>query len=219
MLGTSLVVGWFIAMTLAKKDGIDQQEAGTIYMWTAVWSIIGSRLLYVITNVGEFDSSRELLDGQPGRSGRVRRHDRRLPRQLVLLPQARHPALLWADVAAPSVVLGTAITRVGCLLFGCDFGGALEPALGDPLPAAQPAGPRHPPWRARDRAAARGREWSFPVHPTQIYESLVGPVPVRDADADPQLPDVLGPGVPGLGARLRHPPPADRDRPRRRPAR
>src|SRR5262245_60211380 len=30
MLGTSLVVGWFIAMHLAKQDGIDQQEAGTI---------------------------------------------------------------------------------------------------------------------------------------------------------------------------------------------
>ena len=45
MLGTSLVVGWFLAMRLAKQDGIDQQEAGTIYMWTAVWSIIGSRLL------------------------------------------------------------------------------------------------------------------------------------------------------------------------------
>ena len=50
MLGTSLVVGWFMAMQLAKQDGIDQQEAGSIYMWTAVWSIIGSRLLYVITN-------------------------------------------------------------------------------------------------------------------------------------------------------------------------
>src|ERR1043165_5404040 len=50
MLGTSLVVGWFIAMSLAGKDGIDQQEAGTIYMWTAVWSIIGSRLLWYSTD-------------------------------------------------------------------------------------------------------------------------------------------------------------------------
>src|SRR6185503_2661818 len=54
MLGTSLVIGWFIAMNLAKQDGIDQQEAGTIYMWTAVWSIVGSRLLYVVTNISEF---------------------------------------------------------------------------------------------------------------------------------------------------------------------
>src|SRR5262245_13349176 len=54
MLGTSLVVGWFLAMKLAKQDGIDQQEAGTIYMWTAVWSIVGARLLYVVTNANEF---------------------------------------------------------------------------------------------------------------------------------------------------------------------
>ena len=58
MLGTSLVVGWFIAMSLAKQDGIDQQEAGTIYMWSAVWSIIGSRLLYVITNISSSTASR-----------------------------------------------------------------------------------------------------------------------------------------------------------------
>src|SRR4029079_19729165 len=42
MLGTALVVGWFIAMSLAKQDGMDQQETGTIYMWSAIWSIIGS---------------------------------------------------------------------------------------------------------------------------------------------------------------------------------
>src|SRR5438477_9185915 len=49
MLGTSLVVGWFIAMSLAGKDGIDQQDAGSIYMWSAVWSIIGSRPLWYFT--------------------------------------------------------------------------------------------------------------------------------------------------------------------------
>src|ERR1700722_2386357 len=37
MLGTSLVVGWFLAMRFAAEDQIDPQEAGTIYMWTAVW--------------------------------------------------------------------------------------------------------------------------------------------------------------------------------------
>ena len=46
---TSLLVGWFLAMRLAVQDGISQQIAGTIYMWTAVWSIIGSRLLWWVT--------------------------------------------------------------------------------------------------------------------------------------------------------------------------
>src|SRR5579862_7784151 len=50
MLGTSLIVGWFIAMRLARQDGIPEQDAATIYMWTAVWSIIGSRLLWFITD-------------------------------------------------------------------------------------------------------------------------------------------------------------------------
>src|ERR1700748_2391215 len=37
MLGTSLIAGWFLAMRLAQQDGIPEQEAGTIYMWSAVY--------------------------------------------------------------------------------------------------------------------------------------------------------------------------------------
>src|SRR5262245_49567365 len=45
MLGTSMVIGWFLAMRLAKQDGVSQEDAGAIYMWTAVWSIVGARIL------------------------------------------------------------------------------------------------------------------------------------------------------------------------------
>src|SRR5690349_21852157 len=38
MLGTAMIVGWFLAMRLCKEDGIPQEKAGAIYMWTAVWS-------------------------------------------------------------------------------------------------------------------------------------------------------------------------------------
>src|SRR5438552_1512634 len=34
MLGTSMIVGWFLAMRLAKRDGIPEEQAGAIYMWT-----------------------------------------------------------------------------------------------------------------------------------------------------------------------------------------
>src|SRR4051812_39455952 len=53
MLGSSMIVGWFLAMKLAKQDGISQEEAGAIYMWTAIWSIVGARVLYILTNLGE----------------------------------------------------------------------------------------------------------------------------------------------------------------------
>jgi phosphatidylglycerol:prolipoprotein diacylglycerol transferase len=170
MLGTSLVIGWFIAMTLAKKDGIDQQEAGTIYMWTAVWSIIGSRLLYVITNVSEFDSITQVV--MVNRGGLVAYGGMigGFLASVYCCRKRKIPLLLWADVAAPSVVLGTAITRVGCLLFGCDFGARSSLPWAITFPKGSPAWNHH----VHDFALAPDALRSFPVHPTQVYESLVG---------------------------------------------
>ena len=61
-------------------------------MWTAVWSIVGARLLYVVTNMLRVQQHHRGRHGQPRRPGRLRRHDRRLPGQLVRLPQAQDPA-------------------------------------------------------------------------------------------------------------------------------
>jgi phosphatidylglycerol---prolipoprotein diacylglyceryl transferase len=170
MLGTSLVVGWFIAMHLAKQDGLDQQETGTIYMWTAVWSIIGSRLLYVFTNLSEFDSVTQVV--MVNRGGLVA-YGGMIGGFLSSIYCCRKrgiPLLQWADVAAPSVVLGTAITRVGCLLFGCDFGARSNLPWAIRFPQGSPAWHRH----VQNYDLSRAAEWSYPVHPTQVYESLVG---------------------------------------------
>jgi phosphatidylglycerol:prolipoprotein diacylglycerol transferase len=95
------------------------------------------------------------------------------------------PLFPWADVAVPSLASGLMITRVGCYLFGCDFG--------QPLKENAPAFLKHlgtfphwdkaklgiegaPAWQqhvAQGRIAQTATE-SLPVHPTQIYESLVG---------------------------------------------
>jgi prolipoprotein diacylglyceryl transferase len=185
MLGTSLVVGWFIAMSLAKKDGIDQQEAGTIYMWTAVWSIIGSRLLYVITNLSEFNSITQVV--MVNRGGLVA-YGGMIGGLLASIYCCRKrgiPLLQWADVSAPSVVLGTAITRIGCFLFGCDYGARtnLPWAVHFPGPNVQKffgllhGGPQgSPAWQhhVANYGLVRTAEWSQGVHPTQLYESLVG---------------------------------------------
>jgi phosphatidylglycerol:prolipoprotein diacylglycerol transferase len=87
------------------------------------------------------------------------------------------PLLRWADVAAPSVVLGTAITRIGCLLFGCDFGRitgvpwAIRFAHHPPLGAApSPAWTHH----LETGKIAADALYSAPVHPTQVYEMLAG---------------------------------------------
>jgi phosphatidylglycerol:prolipoprotein diacylglycerol transferase len=180
MLGTSMIVGWFLAMRLAKQDGIPAVEAGAIYMWTAVWSIVGARLLYVITEWRPQFENNPLLAFKVWEGGLVA-YGGMLGGFLASWYgcHKRGIALLrWADVSAPSVVLGTAITRVGCLLFGCDYG-----KRADKLPWAIRF-PQHPPLGANPSPAwqhhvehfgwPRTELYSPPVHPTQVYETLAG---------------------------------------------
>lgn len=168
MLGTSMVVGWFLVMRLAKQDGIPAEQAGAIYMWTAVWSIVGARVLYIITEWREFESPLDMFllnkGGLVAYGGIIGGflaswygcHKRKIH------------LLRWADVSAPSVILGTAITRVGCLLFGCDYGRRTDVPWAIRFPQNAPAWQDHLAHFGLDKSSPV----SFPVHPTQIYESL-----------------------------------------------
>src|SRR5579872_1658152 len=56
MLGLSLVVGWYLTLTLADRDGLPQETMANCYVVTALVALAGSRILYVITNLDEFHS-------------------------------------------------------------------------------------------------------------------------------------------------------------------
>ena len=177
MLGTSLIVGWFLVMRFAKQDGIGQEAAATIYMWSAIWSIIGSRVLYVLTNLSDFDSFTEVF--MVNRGGLVAYGGMigGFIATVYLCRKRKIPLLRWADVAAPSVVLGTAITRMGCLLFGCDYGARSDLPWAIRFPGPNAMAPQgSPAWQHHVQAFGldRGSAWSYPVHPTQLYEALVG---------------------------------------------
>jgi phosphatidylglycerol:prolipoprotein diacylglycerol transferase len=124
----------------------------------------------VITNISEFDSITQVV--MVNRGGLVA-YGGMISGTIATWYCCRKrgiPLLQWADVAAPSVVLGTAITRVGCLLFGCDFGARSSLPWAIRFPSGSPAWHRHIDLYGLPRAA----EWSYPVHPTQVYETLVG---------------------------------------------
>ncbi len=193
MLGLSLVVGWYLTLTLAERDGLPKEIMANCYVITAIAAILGSRVLYVVTNPDEFKQASDFfalrrgglvayggfLGGYLGSWLYLRAH------KIRLMP--------WADVAVPSLASGLLITRIGCYLFGCDFGkrlpesapsalkklgtfphwpdGTLEGSIGAPAFARHlDVAGKHTP--AGDELMKMGH--SFPVHPTQIYESLVG---------------------------------------------
>ena len=193
MLGLSLVVGWYLTLTLAERDGLPKETMANCYVITAIAAIFGSRVLYVVTNPDEFKQASDFfalrrgglvayggfLGGYLGSWAYLRAH------KIRLMP--------WADVAVPSLAAGLLITRIGCYLFGCDFGKRLS----DTAPAALQKLGTFPHWpkdtlEGSEGAPAFARHLdlagkhtpaydelmklghSYPVHPTQIYESLVG---------------------------------------------
>src|SRR5437868_15077404 len=82
------------------------------------------------------------------------------------------------------------LTRIGCYLFGCDFGKPLPPGAPDWLKSmgtfphwgegtllhgsGSPAWVQHVQHKVLDFDSAA----SLPVHPTQVYEPLVGASPL-----------------------------------------
>jgi phosphatidylglycerol:prolipoprotein diacylglycerol transferase len=76
----------------------------------------------------------------------------------------------FGDLAAPLVGLAVAIVRLGCFVAGCDYGKVTDVPWAVRFPVGSPA------WR--DHVAAglvpAWRDASLPVHPTELYESLLG---------------------------------------------
>ncbi|MCU0654159.1 MAG: prolipoprotein diacylglyceryl transferase [Polyangiaceae bacterium] len=186
MLGLSIVVGWYLTLGLAKRDGLPQEEMANNYVFTALMAILGSRVLYVVTNPDEFKS---LADIFALRRGGLVAYGGFLGGFLgswLYLKRKKLPLLPWADVAVPSLATGLMITRVGCYLFGCDYGKRLSDTAPGVLKrlgtfphwpeGTLDKGTGSPAWVAHvERHLVAGdASSSLPVHPTQIYESLVG---------------------------------------------
>jgi phosphatidylglycerol:prolipoprotein diacylglycerol transferase len=80
------------------------------------------------------------------------------------------PVLAYADAAMPAVALGYAIGRIGCFLNGDDYGTLTQARWAVVYPPGTEAYQAH---LVRGWISA-GDAWSLPVHPVQLYASLLG---------------------------------------------
>jgi phosphatidylglycerol:prolipoprotein diacylglycerol transferase len=192
MLGMSLVVGWYLTLPLAERDGLPKETMANCYVVTALAAIAGSRILYIVTNPDEFKSIWDLFALRNGGLVAYGGFIGGLIGSWAFLAPKKIRLLAWADDAVPSLASGLLITRIGCYLFGCDFGKRLPDGAPHWLqtlgtfphwPAGTLASGDGSPAFVRHLDVYRGTPMeadlirmntSFPVHPTQIYESLVG---------------------------------------------
>lgn len=187
MLGLSLVVGWYLTLGLAARDGLPRETMANNYVITAVAAVVGSRVLFILTNLSSFNGLGDLFSL---REGGLVAYGGFLGGYLgswIYLRIKRIRLMPWADVAVPSLASGLMITRIGCYLYGCDYGKPLSEGapgwlqkIGTfphwPEGTLPNNGGGSPAWWEHVQSGLIGREatHSLPVHPTQLYESLTG---------------------------------------------
>ena len=194
MLGSSLLFAWYFLMYMGKRvENFNRDLLASCFTWTAVGALLGARLLYVFTNPDSFQTFGQWFDL---RSGGLVAYGGFLGGFLTAWGFWRSKGislLPFADLAVPTLGSGLMLTRIGCYLYGCDYGRPLEtdaptwlasagtfprwdtdafPTFAcDATVSGSPAYNHHMnvfPDEMVDRMA------SLPVHPTQLYESVAG---------------------------------------------
>lgn len=170
MLGISFALGWWLALRLAERAGLERREMERCFVVTALAALLGSRALFLVTNPGLARGPLDLV--RPTGQGLVAYGGflGGFLASLLWCRWRRVPFLIWADAAVAALGSGLLFTRIGCFLAGCDFGQPWDGPLAVRFPGGSLA------WQEQVARGLIGRDAtsSLPVHPTQLYESAAG---------------------------------------------
>ena len=160
MLAIAYLVAIFLLNRKAEREGLPKNEISDLSIAILASAILGAKLLLAIVDFKEYlanpGTAMELI-----RSGGVFQGGLIAATAVGLWYIRKHRLPVWrvTDMAAPSIALGEAIGRFGCLAAGCCYGKATNV-----------------PWAITFRSPfaheAVGTPLNVALHPTQIYLSL-----------------------------------------------
>lgn len=163
LVALGFLAGLWMTLRLARAKGLPAEEIGNLAVYCALAGLAGSKILMVLMNLKEYlaEPSRlfskdTLLSAGVYYGGFLAA----LGFGYLYIRKKHLPILGTMDVMSPGVALGHAIGRLGCFAAGCCWGVACDR-----------------PWavtfRNEDASALVGVPLGIPLHPTQIYESLL----------------------------------------------
>ncbi|NLE01555.1 MAG: prolipoprotein diacylglyceryl transferase, partial [Fibrobacter sp.] len=169
MLALSFLFGIWYSSRLAQKRGLNPDVIADVGFWIILSAIVGSRAYYVILHFEEFKDNllsiiNPFQNGAVGIGGLVMLGGffGAILAGFIYFRVKKISFLPYADVMAPSAGFGIMLTRIGCFLNGCCYGGASNSSLAVHFPAESPAGF----YQNHIHAAS--------LYPSQLFESFGG---------------------------------------------
>jgi phosphatidylglycerol---prolipoprotein diacylglyceryl transferase len=154
---------WWL-MRGVRREGMNTERAAGLGMWVVIGAIVGAKALMVLRSLPQYLANpsdfwslatiQSAGDFYGGFIGAL---------MAAMIFFARNPEIpRWrmADLCGPAIALGQAVGRIGCFMAGDDYGS-----------------PTNLPWAVTfthpDAAEIGGAPLGVPLHPVQIYESLL----------------------------------------------
>lgn len=156
LVATGFLAGLWTASRRAKLAGIAPDKVFDLGPWLIIGGILGGRILYVISYWRE-DFANDLKEIFMIQHGGLVFYGGLIGATIsgmLYLHWKKLPLWKVADIMAPSIALGYVFGRIGCLTKGCCYGRSCEMPWAIRFPADHPT-------------------HGAPVHPTEIYDSLL----------------------------------------------
>ena len=185
MLLLAVVSGVGLALYRAQQMGINPDLIFSLAFWMFIAGILGARSFHVIQK-WDTDYARDTW-------GETIKAIVNIPQgglvvygsligaalAFVIFSRKHHlPMLAVADMIAPSLILGLAIGRLGCLLNGCCFGGACELPWAVTFPAGSPPFARQ---MEKGEVLLYGIRWSADLDKPAMVEEVIPDSPAEQA--------------------------------------
>lgn len=168
MIALAFLAGLWTATRRARRVNIPGERIADLVFWIMIAGMIGARTVYVTTYWSEFARQpfTEIFMIQHGGLVYYGSVIGAAIAYFIYIRWKRLPGWKIADIIAPSIALGNAFGRIGCLLNGCCYGRVCQ------LPWAVRFPNQSAAWLQQFQQGLVGQnDPSLPVHPTELYDA------------------------------------------------
>jgi len=122
-----LLVGFYVGLYFAKKEGISEKNYENLFILTVLSGILGARIAYIIEHKEDFNSFLDFFAIWNGGIDWFGGFIGGLVAAVVYIKIKKLPLLKVADVAGVSIPIGHFFGRLGCTSAGCCHGKPVPP--------------------------------------------------------------------------------------------